>query len=652
MSLAVVYTVAVAAFLALVFSLGFQPKLLTKLNGVILLIVGISGIILYGYGYSVLFESEPQAVIRTLFSVFCMFLGRNEISAISAAPALQSPLAQLWIYLTHLMALYCTASAAIAALGSRLIRTLRLLLLRHRNLNLIFGVNDASIAFASRLESNDHSDLIFVDDGAGSSFESKINKLGSLLFSDADATTPDIRFFRRIGMTPGSRHLNVFCLADSASANLSYARAMNQIFIGNGFRPEQVSLAAILTEETTGAELQAAPEDKLQATPQDKLQAAPQDKLQTAPQNNAGIRSGAFGSVIAIEKPDMLARLMIRECAPYETMTFEKNGLAADNFDALIIGFGLTGQAVLRQLTANGQFAGSTFHATIVASDFTTKAGSFFYRYPALKSDSRFTIIEDNARSVAFYRQLEENSPSLNYIALCTGSDKENAEIAYELRDYLAARLCRPAILLVSETGVRRLDEGGMSAVKELYSPDILLNSRIDAMAMVINHQYHLSEGRSVKEDWAACDYFSRLSCRASADYIDAFLKAAGVDRETVMKNGWDPDPALLENLSRTEHLRWCAFHETMGYQVMPETVYNEREAAYKKEKERTGQSRIRIGKDPVRRLHACLIPWDELDALSARESEMTGKAVDYKEMDRDNVRMIPAMLKAVGEDS
>jgi hypothetical protein len=92
--------------------------------------------------------------------------------------------------------------------------------------------------------------------------------------------------------------------------------------------------------------------------------------------------------------------------------------------------------------------------------------------------------------------------------------------------------------------------------------------------------------------------------------------------------------------------MRWCAFHETMGYRCMPDQIWKERAAQFEKERLETGSGRIRIGKDPAARLHACLIPWDDLDALSEKENAVTGRSIDYKEMDRDNVRMIPEMLK------
>ena len=49
-------------------------------------------------------------------------------------------------------------------------------------------------------------------------------------------------------------------------------------------------------------------------------------------------------------------------------------------------------------------------------------------------------------------------------------------------------------------------------------------------------------------------------------------------------------------------------------------------------------------------KLHACLVDWEELDALSARENGVTGGNVDYKQYDRDNVKVLLSLAdKAEG---
>ena len=135
------------------------------------------------------------------------------------------------------------------------------------------------------------------------------------------------------------------------------------------------------------------------------------------------------------------------------------------------------------------------------------------------------------------------------------------------------------------------------------------------------------------------------MSSRASADFIGAMVKAAGKTAGQVLAGDWNLTPAQLETLSRTEHLRWCAFHYCMGFAPMGEEEYAERADTYLRQKA-AGEKPLRIGKNMTSRTHACLISWDALDELSARENAITGGSVDYKQMDRNNILILPELLK------
>ena len=229
---------------------------------------------------------------------------------------------------------------------------------------------------------------------------------------------------------------------------------------------------------------------------------------------------------------------------------------------------------------------------------------------------------------------------------ICTGKEEENAEIAREYGGFLSENGGRARLVCCSKTTVTTFSgEDGMPDSVSLYAPEILDGSRLDHLAKQINHQYHLSEGRTVEEDWAACDYFSRLSCRASADYTKAFLTAAGISPEELHQNGWPKDPALLNNLGEMEHLRWCAFHYSMGYQPMSPEEFAERAAIYRQEKKEKGESRLRVAKDAAEKRHACLISWEELPDLDRREKELTGRTVNYQMLDIENVQLIPQLI-------
>lgn len=611
MKLVIVCGLAVLFFLLLMLSLSFRPRFMVRLSGAILLFTGVSGVFLYGCAYAFLYENIGQAVARTLFSVFCMFLGRNEISAISAVPFLSGPGMQIYIYAVHLLALYFTASAVVAALGTRLVRTVRLWLLRWKKLELIYGVNADALAFAKQRLAEKNRMIVFVDNGKGAGLDAQILQMGSLMLSAEDAATPTTAFLKKIGMKPGSRQLTVYCLDEDISANLRYAKALRDVLEQAGILPEQTSLTALLEDEAIGAALQNTPE------------------------------AYGYGTVLALPRADLVARLMTHVCPPWETMGFDDTGRATEDFEALILGFGQIAQSVLRSLIMNGQFEGSKFHATVISTRYSQKAGSFLYRYPALKKEYDLEFLESGALSIDTFRHLEQRFKHLNYVAICMDTERENEEIAAELARFLRRKGMQAPILLCSERGVSRFETYGSGTLVSLYSPDVLCSQRLDEMAMAINHRYHLAEGRTPAEDWRDCDYFSRMSCRASADYAGAFLAAAGRTAQDVKESGWRPEGALLENLSRAEHLRWCAFHFASGYQTMSDEVFEKRAEEYRKT-----NGAVRIGKDAVHRRHACLIPWEDLDALGEKEAKVTGKAVDYKEMDRENVRELFELIQ------
>ncbi len=611
LSLLLVYLAAVVLFLLLLLSLGFQPRFLTRIAGILLLAAGLAGTLLYGYGYYKLCETLPQAAARTVFSVFCMFLGRNEISAVSAVPLLAQPGMQIALYLTHLLALYCTASAVVGTIGARLIRTLHLLLSRRGDLSLIYGVSDETLRFAGELPGR--TKRIFIDTGSGAASEQEILRMGGLLFRDEAAKSAGKELLRRIGLRAGKRRLTVYALDADPSANLRFAHALLRTLEDCGIRPEQTVLTLILPDESVSGTLQA-----------------------------SDGRYG-YGSVLAYERETLLARQMIREFPPCDTMRFDDQGRAVEDFEALIVGFGKTGQAALRALVMNGRFAGSRFRATVVAKDYAKQAGSFFSRFPALREQYNLTFIDADARSVEIFEQIERTKAALRYVAVCAGGAKETAEIAVEYAALFERLGIRAVIVQCNPDGLRRnADRNGPAETVPLLTAEILCGERMDERAMQLNCAYHNAPQSDAPALWAACDYFSRMSCRASADFADALLRSAGVDNKTALPE------AVLENLAQTEHLRWCAFHCAMGYRPMPEEVWRERAELYRK-KLNENETPPQIGKDPARRLHACLIDWDALDALSARENEVTGGKVDYKEYDRENVRMLLSLARQEG---
>ena len=105
--------------------------------------------------------------------------------------------------------------------------------------------------------------------------------------------------------------------------------------------------------------------------------------------------------------------------------------------------------------------------------------------------------------------------------------------------------------------------------------------------------------------------------------------------------------PAQRENLAQSEHLRWCAFLYTFGYDVMDKHEFAQRIHKQKEEILKFGSSKIKPREDAEQRKHLCLVSWDELDYISRLENFLTHSNKDYKALDRENVDMVKEILQS-----
>lgn len=344
--------------------------------------------------------------------------------------------------------------------------------------------------------------------------------------------------------------------------------------------------------------------------------------------------------------------MLMQVMPPSDKMEFNPDGTAASDFDAVIIGFGETGRSVLRQLVRNAQFYGSHFRVAVFSPNADFETGYFRSTYEEMLEKYDITFINANAKSHEFFKYIRSHVSTLKYVAICTSTPQSRTEIFTEVSSYLRHLRCNAAVCRCNKKIITWCaDPNSPAVVKNIYTADVLGSSAVDRLAAVLNHSYVNDPDVSVEAAWEACDYFSRESSRASADFIRACLKIAGRTEADVIENGWgELSPELKENLGRTEHLRWCAFHYAMGFAPMTEETIRKRGERYMAEMKANGSSRIRISKDLENRQHGCLCEWEELDKLSELECEYTGNRNDYKDMDIRNVLALPAVLREAKE--
>lgn len=138
-----------------------------------------------------------------------------------------------------------------------------------------------------------------------------------------------------------------------------------------------------------------------------------------------------------------------------------------------------------------------------------------------------------------------------------------------------------------------------------IFTTENVRTDKLYERAQDVNYQYLVStqqEGiKSKEEEWRALDGFTKGSNISSCDYSEVVLELEAFSQ----KNGFE---ITLEEYARFEHIRWSRYHLLNGWKYgVPEGGKN---------------------KDKERRIHTCLIPYEELS-----ETE--------KEKDRQNIRNI-----------
>ena len=610
---------AVVVFLAMIVSVAIPPRYTRRILGTTAVVTVIMALGMYGYGHSYLLingvenHTRLTSILRTVFDASRIFVGSNNWSAIRTA---YDDLWKGWeviFWTLNLLAMMTSASAVIVSLGSRLLKKVRIWIFRMRDITLIYGLNDHTLEFGRVLTEQEKTAVIYIDRTEQTKHHISVDQMGALLRCDTDALSANLRFLKSIGLKKGKRRLRVYALDQSMQANQQFARKLLTSLEARDILAEQTSLTILSVGEETDNPMQAGPG-----------------------------RYG-YGSLLSVNEPDMVARILIREYPPCRSLAFDENGKALRDFHGIIIGFGQVGQAVLRQLVMNSQFQGSTSRIAVFAPDYEKRMGWISHECREMLNHYQIELYPYDGRSRQLYDYLEEQSSSINYVAICAGSDTVNLEIAERMQLYLERRDSCARILMCSSRGVSHLAVGEHIISHPIYVPKLLCSDQIDRMAMVLNQSYQ-QKGDMV-ENWKKCTYFDRMSSRAAADFYDALLYCAGTTREEALEF-WSPQGKLLENLAATEHLRWNAFHYCMGFRPMTESEFRERADRYAVEIER--DTDYRIAKDMDKRIHACMIPWEDLDAYSAKENAITGAARNYAENDRNNVRDLVKVLRAM----
>ena len=556
----------------------------------------------------------PYVIMRSIIDVGRMFCGYCNSDVFYKLPEAESPLYVLSFWLVQLIVFYTTATALIIRFGNDLLRWIRIMTTKVSEIDLVFGINADSLAFGRNIAGKKGSMLVYVDAVVGEDYESSIRDIGGLTYSDKDAMKATTSFLKTIRVKPKRTKLKLYALSDEYDCNLQYARMMCESLEKFGVLPEHTELVLLGTDEWKGMMFQSS-------------------------ENKYG-----YGNVLSFDEYEMAARLLMHKYPLCNAINFDENGRATEDMEVLIVGFGRIGHDVLRKVIANGQFEGSKFHATMYDPNCEKRTGFITSQYPMMFANYDIDFEPQDGRGSKIFKFLEDNAARLKYIVICLKDRDTARDIAIRMADRLQAVGYPLNVYTCDTKSVRCYSQYAKECETHwIYDSELLYSGELDHYAMELNHRY--CGGKSVNEDWKNCAYFDRMSSRASVDYLIPLLRKIAMNGTLTHEQ--------RENLAKSEHLRWCAFHYTFGYDVMERDEFIQRVKDYQAEIREHGKSKIKVTKDTKAMKHVCLVDWDELDDISREENSITHGSKDYKEFDRGNVDMVTSIIhNKAGEDN
>lgn len=242
--------------------------------------------------------------------------------------------------------------------------------------------------------------------------------------------------------------------------------------------------------------------------------------------------------------------------------------------DVVLIGLGGYGSALLEQgllVNIRGKGRRVTYH--VFGDD-----GSFLRRHPYLGQAVDLDGSSLDGDALVFHTEEWDAGADLlaraGRIILCGDSDEENLERFRVLRRCFAAvgevhlRLSRPLE-----------DAAVFGADRELFTPELVLRTRLDAAARAMHEIYRESAGGEAPA-WEELGDFLRRSNRAAADHLltkaRLLLEDDGIPALTgeVCRLAYERYLAVrgerADFFRELEHLRWMRFYALSGWRYAP----------------------------------------------------------------------------------
>lgn len=332
---------------------------------------------------------------------------------------------------------------------------------------------------------------------------------------------------------------------------------------------------------------------------------------------------------IKLVNPSRLAAYTLsKQFHPVDHIDFDSDTFVAkSDFKVAVIGFSLYSRDAMFIAYQQGRFEGSKFIVDLY--DVSAKL-----KYNALKEKFIGFIrdVEFNAIDIPSYKELDAiDFSKYDIVIVDHATPKDRVVFSKNLQEKFIGAMNENTTIapFVDDASFENLENCPnvipFGSVDSIYCVDSIIADSFTKGGRFVNDYYNSTKQDSLKiKNWIGLSDFERGSNVSVADFNYSFLRIIG---RSVFKNfktsvdykKWLRDnPKKFDTLARIEHLRWCAYLYSNGWNTMP-----------------ISDEVMIENKDNEKKLHTCLVSFDELNKVSEMFRE------DYIKYDCDNVDIV-----------
>ena len=337
---------------------------------------------------------------------------------------------------------------------------------------------------------------------------------------------------------------------------------------------------------------------------------------------------------------ELIASEVVRKFPPIDTLNVNtENATVNDTYEALIIGFDTSAEAILRKLIEATQFVGTQFKATVMLSDKGRDVDTMLNEYPEMRNHYDIDFLHYDIDSDDLTQWTQEHIDTLKQIVISAENDDEKFIAALNLETFLSdSNIDHIPIIIVCRDHEKAFLEqkenySSMRLVgdyRNIFTESNLLKSNYLQQAKAVHHFYNQLKPSAQRVPWEQLSYIKKESNIAAAESLYAKLKLMGKTIAKVKKMSevefqlfLQENPERLLNLAKAEHLRWSATYFTRGWKTWQWSKVPKKWPHHDEKKQR----------------HACLVDWDALKEVEKRFN------IPFQLYDYNNVFIIRMLI-------